>query len=326
MLCCVGCDSGIEKDQEDVPSDPFTQLIEEGEVIGGMRPFDLVENPSYTPVHQIHYIQDDEQVFVSKACGLILVYPHRSMFVEIVNEEAHGVLMAVTYCPITRSGIGLNRVSGSDTLLLTASGYLFRNNMIPLDLNSGSLWSQMQLRGMKGKHETEFFSTLPLIETTWETVRENFPEAGVYIVDGFRKSTGPSERPTVGNASFGQDFGILSRIKGVEFSVELFSMDMFPGEITLKTATVRPGGRVVVAGSSTYQYMTGFLTSYRMEPVEGQFPVIMKDGTGTLWNIFGQAVSGPRGGETLEPPLAYTAADWAWNDLFDEVKYHAMDK
>lgn len=69
--------------------------------------------------------------------------------------------------------------------------------------------------------------------------------------------------------------------------------------------------------------MTSFLTTYSMEPVEGQFPVIMKDETGTFWNIFGEAVSGERGGETLLSPLAYTAADWAWRNLFNEVKYHS---
>lgn len=63
--------------------------------------------------------------------------------------------MAVSYCPNTRSGICFNRVQGEDTLLLTASGFLYRENMVPLDLHTGSLWSQMQMRGMRGQHEGE---------------------------------------------------------------------------------------------------------------------------------------------------------------------------
>ena len=321
-LWAAGCDSENVKEQENEVYDPLLQLKADGDLIGSLRPFDLVVNPAYTPVHELYYMQDDEQLFISKACGTLLVYPHRNMFVEVVNEEAHGVYMAVTYCPITRSGIGVNRVLDSDTLLLTASGYLFRENMVPLDINSGSLWSQMQLKGLKGGHESRTFSTLPMIETTWKTVRENFPSAGVFIADGYLKSSGLTGRTEDFIGSFGQDYGILSGKKGVEFAVELFSMEMFPGEITLETTTVRPGGSVVVAGSTTFQYITSFLTTYRMEPVEGQFPVIMKDETGTFWNIFGEAVSGERGGETLSSPLAYTAADWAWMDLFDEVEYH----
>jgi len=61
-----------------------------------------------------------------------------------------------------------------------------------------------------------------------------------------------------------------------------------------------------------------------MEAVEGQFPVIMKDEQGTLWNLFGEAVSGTRGGEKLQAPLAYTAADWAWRAHFEEVRYHII--
>ncbi|MCK4745987.1 MAG: hypothetical protein KAT15_03090, partial [Bacteroidales bacterium] len=68
-------------------------------------------------------------------------------------------------------------------------------------------------------------------------------------------------------------------------------------------------------------YIVAFQTTYEMEAVEGEFPVIMKDETGTYWTIFGEAVSGERGGERLESPVFYTAADWAWKDLFDEITY-----
>jgi len=47
----------------------------------------------------------------------------------------------------------------------------------------------------------------------------------------------------------------------------------------------------------------------------------MKDETGTLWNIFGEAVSGERKGERLRSPLYFTAAEWAWKDLYDQVDY-----
>ena len=112
-----------------------------------------------------------------------------------------------------------------------------------------------------------------------------------------------------------QQLGII----GLE-EVQTFSPDMFPGEITIYKSAVNPGGSVVVAGSSRYGYMLAFRTTYMMEPVEGQFPVIMQDESGTLWNIFGEGVQGAHNGEVLEAPLYYAAADWAWRDLFDRVR------
>lgn len=316
LLSVPGCETEGDREDVNTQSDPIDELIASGDLNGELRPFDLVENPGYTPLHKVDFLQDEEPVFLSKACGLLLVYPHRSMYVEIVNEAYNGVWMAVSYCPITRSGICFNRVHGEDTLLLTASGYLFRENMVPMDLHSGSLWSQMQLRGMAGKHHDEMFETIPLIETAWKTVRDYFPSAAVFIVDSLRKSGRVDEDWTGQSLIYRQEFGILGRNE-----VELFTPELFPGEITLHFTTVRPGGKVVVAGSSTHQYMVAFLSTYQMQAVEGQFPVIMKDETGTLWNLFGEAVSGERGGEKLQSPVAYAAADWAWSNLFERVSY-----
>ena len=317
FLSLTACETETEKPPGESPADPLSELIAAGEVSGALNPFPLVENPSYRPVHEIDFMQDDELVFISKSCGFIIVYPVRSMYVEVVNEAQNGVFMAVTYCPITRSGVSINRIQERDTLLLTASGYLFRENLLPLDLHSGSLLSQMQLKGISGSHQAKQLETFPLIETTWGTVREHFPSAIIYIVDGFRKSRVKAPGSTGHVPQYEQPYGILGRS-----GVELFRLDMFPGEIRLISTTVQPGGKIIVAGSSKHHFVVAFQTSYKMEAVEGQFPVIMKDEEGSLWNIFGEAVVGTRGGEKLQAPFAYTAADWAWKAHFDQVRYY----
>ena len=65
--------------------------------------------------------------------------------------------------------------------------------------------------------------------------------------------------------------------------------------------------------------MLAFQTIYNMEPVKGKFPVIMMDETGTMWDIFGEGMMGEHDGERLESPLYYTASDWAWIDLYEQV-------
>ena len=296
----------------DITDDLSEQLSKQDHVTGALNPFKLIENPLYAPANEISYLRDDDMVFLTRASGDVLVFPHRDMGVEVVNVDANGVLMAITYCPITKSGNIWNRVLGIDTLLLTASGYLYKDNMMPLDLNSGNIWSQMLLRRFQGNAlDGEIFafrelSTFPILETTWLTVKTQFPDADVYTSNMSMKSS-PADR-------LDQQLGLIGRD-----AVELFSMDMFPGEISLHSTTVNPGGIVVVAGSSEFHYMLAFRTTYSMEPVQGKFPVIMMDKTGTMWNIFGEGMMGLHEGETLESPLYYTASDWAWRDLFDNV-------
>ena len=296
----------------DSTDDLSQQLSKQEHVTGGLHPFRLIDNPDYAPVQEIAHLKDSDMVFLTRASGYVQVFPHRHMLVEVVNESLNGVEMAITYCPITRSGINWNRVVGMDTLLLTASGYLYKENLMPLDVNSGNIWSQMLLQRFQGNaRQGEIFafrelSTFPLIETTWLAVKDHFPEALVYVNNSSMKS--------LASYPLGQELGIIS--KDV---VEVFSLDMFPGEITLHTSAVNSGGSIVVLGSTLYQYMIAFFTTYTMEAVEGKFPIVMKDETGTFWNIFGEGMMGDHDGETLESPLYFTAADWAWRDLYDNV-------
>lgn len=304
-----GCDSELQASEEfNKEISEMERLRNQGLVNGSLNPFPLVDNPLYASVHEMDYLRDDELVFITKACGLVQVFPHRNLHVEVVNDLTHGTYFAITYCPITRSGIGWNRLIEQDTLLLTASGYLYKENLMPLDLETGSIWSQMLLRGVSGKHSRVEALTFPLIETTWKTVKDYFPGGQVFVNESALKSESVHSQK--------QDLGIVSRE-----GVELFSLDMFPGEVGIIKTVAQPGGEVMVLGSVDFNYMTAFYTTYEMEVVEGEFPVVLKDETGSYWNLFGEAVSGERGGETLQSPSYYTAAPWAWMDLYEHVTY-----
>jgi hypothetical protein len=312
VLLAAGCQTDQPAPVDTSDSDILEQLSNQQHVTGALNPFKLIENPQYASVQEIDYLKDDAMVFITKASGDLQVFPSRNMMVEVVNDVTNGLWTAITYCPITRSGIHWNRVVGADTLLLTASGYLYKDNLMPLDVNSGNIWSQMLMRRFHGNAtEGEIFafrelSIFPMIETTWGTVKEYFPGASVYDNNNDMKwaEAAPLE----------QQLGVIG--KG---AVETFSLDMFPGEITLHKSSITPGGMIVVAGSSENNFMLAFRTTYSMEPVQGKFPVIMMDETGTMWNIFGEGMMGERDGEKLESPLYYTAADWAWRDLYDQV-------
>ena len=75
LISSAGCEKqpGVEETEY---SSQFDFLVDKGEITGSLNPFALIENPDYTNAHEIDYIRDDELVLVSKACGLVLAYPH----------------------------------------------------------------------------------------------------------------------------------------------------------------------------------------------------------------------------------------------------------
>lgn len=314
FLLSAGCDTITETENDKTNDEPFQEIEWAQDVSGQLLPWDLIQNPQHTPASEIHYMDDSETVFISKVSGSVYVYPLRFMHIEVVNEEIEGMLIAVTYCPITKSANAWNRVMESDTLLLTASGYLLRDNLMPVDLNSGSIWSQMRLVGMRGKHDRMTANTVPLFEISWKTVREYFPDAEVFNPGAKKKSSSESTHAELGIGFSDRQFGVLSRNH-----VELFSPQLFSSGTALYHTTIQPGGSVVVVGSSDQQYVTSFRASYSMQPVDGEFPIIMRDESGTSWNIFGEAVDGEHIGEQLESPVYYSASAWAWEALFENT-------
>lgn len=49
------------------------------------------------------------------------------------------------------------------------------------------------------------------------------------------------------------------------------------------------------------------------------YPFDLIDNEGTVWNILGKAVSGPRSGEQLTPTVSYNAYWFAWGTFFPDV-------
>lgn len=314
LLMLLGCDTEIDPHQDESQNEPFKDIQWEEDVTGQLLPWDLIEDPEHQRASSIDYLDDEELVILTRIKDQLFVYPIRFMGVEVVNIDHEGILAAITYCPITKSSVTWNRVVDQDTLLLTASGYLLRENLMPLDLNSGSIWSQMRLEGMFGQHDKVKIKTLPMFETRWKTVKEYFPDALVFAPREQLKSTRASHGESGESVNTGRQLGILGRDQ-----VQVFDLHHFTGEVLVHTTRIQPGGRVVVAGSSLHSYVVAYRTSYVMEEVEGEFPVIMQDESGTRWNIFGEAVDGERKGEQLDSPDYYMALHWAWEALFPLV-------
>ena len=87
--------------------------------------------------------------------------------------------MAITYCPLTGTGIGWNRVISGNTTTFGVSGLLFNTNLIPYDRSTDSNWSQMKLECVNGQLLGETIPTFHVVETTWKTWKTMYPNTMV---------------------------------------------------------------------------------------------------------------------------------------------------
>lgn len=176
---------------------------------------------------------------------------------------------AVTYCPITQSGLVWNRIFGEDTLTFAASGVLYKLNLVPYDVETESLWSQMLYKGIHGKH----LHVKPVIyssfETNWGNIKKYFPEALVFMnnieqTQNFHKS---AEIITENESSYEQNEDFYKqdeRVYGIFFItndllkqiIYTKSYDDFSDEVSIDILN----GLIVVSGKKY-----NFIVSYYFE-------------------------------------------------------------
>ena len=104
---------------------------------------------------------------------------------EVVNDRLGGPLL-VTYCPLCGSGVVAERRIGSGPRggIVTSfgvSGLLWRGNLVLYDRATGSLWSQLLGRAVRGPRTGERLRLLPSRLTTWGEWREGHPDTEVLL-------------------------------------------------------------------------------------------------------------------------------------------------
>lgn len=300
-----------------------------------------VENPSFTSVNQVDYLQDDRLVIGVKINNELRLYPHQILdWHEIINDTIGDEHYSLTYCPLTGTGIAYDREINSEVNEFGVSGLLFRNNLIMYDRNTDSNWSQMQLRAVNGNLSGKEGETIQVVESTWETWKNMYPEAKVMTTDtgfsrnyqGFAYGRGYL---TDNNSFIFQPkrddrrlpnktivHGVIEdEFRGESTVLRIYPIQNLKDNVQVINETFR-SRNIVFAGSSEDQIGVSFInatedgSSLTFEPVQGDLPIIMEDNEGNQWNIFGKAVSGPRAGERLTPTKSYNGYWFAFADFY----------
>ncbi len=324
FLLSLGCVSEVEKPIPETATSIW--YVPEIEISGGTSEFPLIENPNYSSINQVellHVLGDNSKLSMLKIDGVVYAYPYDfTNYYEVINLQFGDLSLALTYCPNTKSAVCFNRKLDNGIIVrLKASGYLYKENQVILDVDNEQYWSQMTNKIIRGNVIQEKLKTKNIVETTWIHLKNNYPNAQVFnhtnVGNTCDTNTCDIPNPELDYSVF---FGVLDNNLTNEVPY-LFNLNDF--ENGIETISLQINGKnTLVVGSKNKFYTNAFYIPVNLNLIpleENEFPLILTDNEGNKWDIFGHAMQGPRIGDRLDTPNSYIALPWAWQNFCSSV-------
>jgi len=294
-----------------------------------------IDEPNFLDATQADYLSDNDLVLGIKIGDQVRAYPHPVMnWHEIVNDSFEDSHIAITYCPLTGTGIGWDRQILGKVTTFGVSGLLYNSNLIPYDRQTESNWSQMLNKGVHGTMIDSKARTYTLLETNWATWKKMYPDSRVLSTNtGFKRNYQHNpygnykEKPNLLFPVEPLDERLFSkeRVLGIirDGQAKTYRFKNFSDSTTIIGDTFL-GKEFIIAGSQKQNLLVAFEnrtlesneTDLQFAPVQDALPVIMKDSEGSLWNVFGEAVTGPNEGKKLKKAKSIIGFWFAWGAFY----------
>ncbi len=292
-----------------------------------------LDNPTFiSPAEASEWLAGQEPVVAVEVNGEARAYPLQILtWHEIVNDEIGGRPIIVTFCPLCNAAIAFDRTVNGEPTEFGVSGLLRNSDMVMYDRQTESLWQQFTGEAIVGDAvgtRLEFLSTWLI---SFDDFQEQFPDGAVLSRDtGHNRRYGQNPYAgydTIGRNPFLFDGEIDGRLPGVERVVAIASEDVgidvaYPFSVIsevgavndtqgdLEIAVFHIGGATSALGASVIADADEVGSAAVFNPiVDGQRLTFERNDdktfvdaeTGSIWNIFGDAIEGPLEGTTLEP-------------------------
>ncbi|MFP3854035.1 MAG: DUF3179 domain-containing protein [Anaerolineales bacterium] len=286
----------------------------------------------------------------AKAYPLAILLLH-----EIVNDEVGGKPVAVTYCPLCNAAIVFDREVDGQVLDFGTTGNLRNSDLVMYDRQTQSWWQQLTGEAVVGSltgTQLEFLSSRTI---SWEDFKDRFPEGDVLSrdsgIDRYRDLYGQNPYPGLDSANTGP-FGVSAddRLESMErvVAVELEGQPVaYPfsrlQQIIVLNDEIGETPIVVfwqsgvksavdsrqiansrdVGSTAVYRRTVGDqLLTFNLS---GEEKIFTDEETGSSWNIFGEAISGPLEGEQLEQIVSAEHFWFAWSAFKGDTEIRPSD-
>ncbi len=304
-------------------------------------------NPQYITLAEAQAIYvDGSPMILLEVNADVRAYPLEILlWHEIVNDVVGGVPVLMTYCPLCNTAIAFERQVGERTLLFGGSGILRNSDLVMYDRETESLWQQIGGKALVGDMVGATLTPLSAPIVSFGQLRDAFPNAlvlsrdtGTPIAYGWTPYTAydaVDDRVDYRRLFAGEldpRLQFAERVAGVRIAGQAVA---YPLPLLMERRVVAD----VVGGQPIVVFWTpgtrSALDQRRIDEsrdvgafavfdpqVDGerlQFspdpddPLMFRDRrSGSVWNIFGRALSGPLAGTRLTPIVHGTHLWFAW--------------
>ncbi len=143
-----------------------------------------IDAPNYVAAGEAVHVSDDENVIAIVVDGDARAYPTRILdHHEIVNDTIGGEPIAVTWCPLCGSAVGVRREVGGEVTEFGVSGVLYNSDLVFYDRKTETLWDQIEAKGIVGPLTGETLEFVPVTMTKWGRWRAAHPATKVLSED-----------------------------------------------------------------------------------------------------------------------------------------------
>jgi hypothetical protein len=143
-----------------------------------------IDNPQYIAAADATHVADDDIVLALSWNGEHRAYPARILdHHEIVNDVIGGTPLAITWCPLCGSAVGVKRDVAGQITEFGVSGMLYESNLVFYDRATDTLWDQVSAKGIVGPLTDTPLELVPITMTRWSRWKDAHPDTLVLSTD-----------------------------------------------------------------------------------------------------------------------------------------------
>lgn len=321
------------------PLVPLSEIISGGPPPDGIPPID---HPKFVDVEAADaWLVDREPVIVVELNGIAKAYPLQILtWHEIVNDQLGDKPVTVTFCPLCNTALVFDREVNGTVYDFGTSGRLYNSALVMYDRQTGSWWSQVMGKAIVGALTGTQLEFLPAAIVSWGDFKASNPDGQVlsrdtgysrpYGTNPYARYDAPGNRPFLFNGEIDPRLEAMQRVVGVKFNSEaraypfsvlaekrvvadtVGSQDIvvfyYPGTASALDRRAIAESRDIGAAAVFSPELDGQRLTFSVDG-EGN---IVDDETGSVWNVLGEATSGPMKGKQLSPIVHGNHFWFAW--------------
>jgi hypothetical protein len=202
-----------------------------------------IDNPKYVSADEAAHVADDELVITLSYKGQYRAYPSKILdHHEIVNDTIAGDPLAITWCPLCGSAVGIERTVGGTVTEFGVSGVLYNSDLVLYDRATETLWEQIDAKGVVGTMTDVELALVPVSMSKWAKWRDKHPDTLVLSTDTGFEYDYTTDRFAEYRDSTGLFMPVSASDERVHAKTVVFGFDLASGSVAYAESVLEKDG------------------------------------------------------------------------------------